>query len=382
MKQMCPVTKQPVNVSLVWEKRRAFSICFAIVVAFAISACQESTAPAHNSTKYSLSAEGVSADNQEPPVDSYEQLVTAVQREINRLGHTVPITGRLDKETREAVRSYRRAVGIPVLDDLSHAFLERLKARQSWPMREFRDCDICPKMIALPTGSFVMGSDLVDWGGPMAHEWPPHKVSVSSFALGKAEVTYKQWEACAAKGGCTGSPSDYMGFGRGERPVTDVSWHDAQEYVEWLSKETGKRYRLPSEAEWEYAARAGSNTHFNTGDCISTAQSNFGGGLSLLECPSSSGKDRTLPVGSLPANSWGLHDMHGNVAEWVQDCWNHDYKNAPLDGEPWMTGDCYFAVVRGGSYLYLDLHSRSASRMKHPRDQPALPLGFRVARDL
>ena len=164
-----------------------------------------------------------------------------------------------------------------------------------------------------------------------------------SFALSKFEVTFAQWDACVVDGGCNGYRPDDLGWERGSRPVIQVSWEDAQTYVSWLSRSTGENYRLPSESEWEYAARAGSTTQYNWGNDIGRNRANCDG------C-GSQWNQRTAPVGSFAANAFGLHDMHGNVYEWVQDCWNLSYAGAPTDGRAWVHGDCEIRVVRGGSW--------------------------------
>ena len=165
------------------------------------------------------------------------------------------------------------------------------------------------------------------------------------FHLGKYEVTFAQWDACVEDGGCGGySPSD-EGWGREDRLVVNVSWDDAQSLISWLNRKKGANYRLPTEAKWEYAARAGSTTKYSWGNDIGDNRANCGS-----DCADSYPSTATTPVGSFPANAWGLHDMHGNVGEWVQDCWNESYEGAPTDGSAWESGDCDYRVVRGGSW--------------------------------
>jgi formylglycine-generating enzyme required for sulfatase activity len=234
------------------------------------------------------------------------------------------------------------------------------------PGREFRDCtDVCPTMVVLPAGEFIMGST------DSNREQPPHRVTIQRpFAVGKFEVTFAEYDACTADGGCTYRPSD-QGWGRGRRPVINVSWHDAKEYVAWLSRKSGKTYRLLSEAEWEYAARAGTTTRYAFGDTISKSQAQYGA-------------DRTAEVGSFAANKFGLHDMHGNVREWVADNWHYDYMGAPLDGTVWQGGNVYLRVLRGGSWKYVVPDGlRSALRFSdQPTDRGNDDVGFRVSRTL
>ena len=209
------------------------------------------------------------------------------------------------------------------------------------------------EMVSIPAGSFRMG-DLSGEG--YDDEKPVRTVTVPAFRLGKHEVTFAQWDACVADGGCNGYPPDDWGWGRGDRPVINVSWDDVQLFIDWLNRKTGGNYRLPSEAEWEYAARAGSRTKYSWGDDIGNNRANCDG------CGSQWDDKRTAPVGSFPANAWGLHDMHGNVQEWVQDCRNDSYEGAPDDGSAWTSGDCSQRMIRGASWNSNPEHLRSANR--------------------
>ncbi len=203
-------------------------------------------------------------------------------------------------------------------------------------------------------------------------EGPAHRVTIAQpFAVGLYEVTFAEWEACAAEGGCGGYRPYDGGWGRGERPVIDVNWDDAQAYVSWLSGKTGKEYRLLSEAEWEYAARAGTVTRYSFGDNITPSQVNY----------RDSGHGQTVPVGSYRPNGFGLYDMHGNVSEWVQDCWHDSYEGAPRDGSAWESENCSSRVVRGGSCYSFSWGLRSANRLG---SMPVRDIGrgFRVARTL
>ena len=238
-----------------------------------------------------------------------------------------------------------------------------------------RDCPECPEMVVVPAGSFMMGSPSHEQGR-RAKEGPVHEVRISApFAVGVYEVTFAEWDACLAAGGCGHRPID-GGWGRGDRPVIYVSWEDAKGYVQWLSRRTGKEYRLPSEAEWEYAARAGTETAYSWGDAIGVNLANCGG------CGSQWDGSKTAPVGSFGANAWGLHDMHGNVYEWVEDCWNGSYRGAPSDGSAWLSGDCSERVLRGGSWIDEPAALRAAYRFTSPTGDRSLVSGFRVARTL
>lgn len=242
----------------------------------------------------------------------------------------------------------------------------------------FKDCPNCPTMVTIPAGSFVQGGP-PDEPESYSDERPQRTVNVSAFAIGQYEVTFDQWDACLADGGCTLNPND-AGWGRGDQPVINISWNRAQEYVTWLSNKTGHDYRLPSESEWEYATRAGTTGRFNTGDCITADQANFMGTDPAQGCPTGSYRQQPLPVGSFAPNGFGLYDTHGNVSEWVQDCWNWGYSGAPIDGSAWMSGDCGDAVIRGGSWNSQGRRLRSADRDSYNRGSDYTRLGFRVAR--
>ena len=212
-----------------------------------------------------------------------------------------------------------------------------------------------PEMVVLPTGSFRMGSPATETGRN-SDEGPVRTVTISKrIAMGKYEVTFADYDRFADATSGVGRPGDY-GWGRGTRPVIHVSQEDAKAYAVWLSEQTGKRYRLPSEAEWEYSARAGTTTRYSWGDNISCSQARYS---RRVECSNS--HDGTVAVGSFAANPFGLYDMHGNVLEWVEDCWHHNYEGAPSDGSAWTTGcDESGAVSRGGAWSAGPQELRSA----------------------
>ena len=247
----------------------------------------------------------------------------------------------------------------------------------------FRDCPECPEMVVVPAGSFLMGSPGTEEGW-FDDEGPVHRVTIDSpFAAGVYEVTFASWDACAAaSGGCNGYRPEGVSWGRGRRPTINVSWDDAQTYVRWLSGKTGKHYRLLSESEWEYVARAGTRTPFHTGSTISTDQANYDGNDVYGSGREGVYHGKTVPVGSFPANAWGLHDVHGNVWEWVQDCWNDSYQGAPRDGSAWESGDCSLRILRGGSWLSMPRNLRSANRVRDFTGNRDINIGFRVARTL
>ena len=231
-------------------------------------------------------------------------------------------------------------------------------------------------MVVVPEGSFLMGSP-TDEAGRFDDEGPAHRVTIARpFAVGVYEVTFAEWDACVSGGGCGGRRPDDRGWGRGRRPVINVSWKDAKAYVEWLSRRTGEAYRLLSEAEWEYVARAGTRTRYWWGDKIGWKRACCSG------CWDRWGGRQTAPVGSFSANAFGLHDVHGNVNEWVEDCWNESYRGAPRDGSAWTSGSCGLRVLRGGHWSSLPGHLRSAVRGTRTSLLWFNDPGLRVARTL
>ncbi len=240
----------------------------------------------------------------------------------------------------------------------------------------FRECaKDCPEMVVVPAGEFMMGS-AADERDHYGNEDPLHRVTMARpLAVSKFEVTFEQWDACVAIGACADVPDSNMG--RGTQPVINVSWDNVQQYVVWISTMTGRPYRLLSEAEWEYAARAGTTTAFSWGNEIGKNNADCNG------CGSEWDSRRTAPVGSFAPNRFGLYDMHGNVWEWVEDCLHTNYEGAPKDGSAWIAqGDCNHRVVRGGSWAGYPVGLRSALRFWYSADDHGNDLGFRVARTL
>lgn len=228
---------------------------------------------------------------------------------------------------------------------------------------------ITGEMITIAPGCFSMGSSDA---ASFANERPVHQVCLPAFRLGRTEVTFSQYDRFARATGRE-LPND-EGWGRQDHPVINISWEDARAFTRWASKQTGLTLRLPSEAEWEYAARAGSTTKYTWGDSIHCDQARYG----YWDCNSRS----TKPVGSYPGNAFGLFDMHGNVWEFVEDCWNDSYFGAPVDGSAWLQGDCSYRVVRGGSWNDSPGARRAAFRGKSAPSYRFNFLGFRLAQDL
>ena len=257
------------------------------------------------------------------------------------------------------------------------------------PGDTFRECaaapgqDLCPQMVAVPAGSFVMGSPAGEHDR-LANEGPQHKVTIRRpFAVSKFEITFAEWDTCVTYGDCEAQISD-AGWGRGPQPVIYVTFDQAQQYVAWLSRITGKPYRLLTEAEYEYAARAGSQTAYPWGNDVGQNHEDCRG------CGSRWDGEEPAPVGSFAANAFGLFDMVGNVWEWVDDCYHSSYEivtpkdkmDAPADGSSWRDGNCNFHVVRGGSWAVDPGRLRSASRDRTVNSGGNFNLGFRVARTL
>jgi formylglycine-generating enzyme required for sulfatase activity len=240
----------------------------------------------------------------------------------------------------------------------------------------FKECaQDCPQMVVVPAGSFLMG-------GSQANEKPQHPVTFAKpFAVAKYQLTFADWDACVTGGGCSGYRPADQGWGRGRQPVINVDWNDARQYVQWLTKVTGKNYRLLSDAEYEYATRAGTTTAFPWGDEIKLngmAMANCNG------CGSQWDNRQPAPVGSFQPNKFGLYDMVGNVSEWVEDCYHASYDGAPKNGTI-VSDDCSVRsarVVRGGSWYKQPPLIQSATRYGSSADTRSNSLGFRVARTL
>ena len=311
------------------------------------------------------------------------ELIESIQRELVRLGRDVEISGVVDASTASEIRDYRESTWQALDGPLDQSLLAALRDLRRWPPQPgetFVDCPTCPAMVVIPGGEFVMGSPPEELLRA-TNEGPQHRVRVPRFALARTEVTFDQYRHCVQAGACNYLPQD-EGWGQGDRPVINVSMEDAGAYVRWLSDVSGRRYRLPSEAEWEYAARAGTATRFHTGNCLTSLQANFDARLPSGDCPAGAQLGQTIPVASFAPNPFGLFDMLGNVQEWTLDCWNADYDGAPTDGSAWIEGDCSRAVLRGGSWRNSEGKLRSASRTRpsgtfhndHTGFRPALSL--------
>jgi formylglycine-generating enzyme required for sulfatase activity len=243
------------------------------------------------------------------------------------------------------------------------------------PKDVFRECaKDCPKMIVIPPGEFMMGSPDGE-PGRAKNEGPQHKVTIArQFAVSVFDVTFDEWDACVSVGGCREVGDS--GFGRGTRPVTNVTWDDAKAYVTWLSRMTGKAYRLPTEAEWEYIARAGTTTTYYWGNELGKGNAN------CIVCGTEWDDTMTSPVGSFKPNPFGLYDVTGNAWQWLEDCLHNSYNGVPTDGSAWTSGDCNLRVDRGGSWISNASNLRIAFRGSYPAASRNYSLSIRVARTL
>ena len=346
---------------------------------------------------------------------AYIILVKATQFQLNRLGYKVGTPdGQLGNKTNKAIVHYQKGYKLNQSGSVSEsllAHLERATKKPAPPIGStFKDCTNCPEMVVIPAGSFQMGSNESD------DEKPIHTVNIRQpFSMGKYEVTKGQFalfisasgyqtdaDKGEAKDCSTNEDGEWkyrsnrnwrkVGYKQGNTmPVVCVSWNDAKAYAEWLSKKTGKQYRLPSESEWEYAARADSRKKFHFGN-DQDKMCQYGNGLDQTKSPTGDlyknramchdGYYFTAPVGNYKANGFGLYDMHGNVWEWTQDCWNASYGGAPSSGDAWGSGDCSRRVVRGGSWDITPAGLRSANRYYSSRANRVSINGFRLAQDL
>lgn len=329
---------------------------------------------------------------------------TAVARFLDRVRSATPGSGlefevehRLDQLRRERERQAEeaaRADAVRRAREAAHS--ERRREEQSARLRPgavWRDAipglpkNACPEMVTIAQGAFLMGADGAE--NHDASEAPQHEVRIrDAFALGVYPVTFAEWDGAIAVGAKLARPVDH-GWGRERRPVVNISWNDARAYIAWLNMRLGiegraDAYRLPAEAEWEYACRAGTTTPYSFGTAPSASQANYLAGNVDGDSGGGDRGNRTAPVGSFAANAFGLHDMHGNVWEWCEDVWQADYgePGRPDDGSPWTSGPQSRRVVRGGSWKDGPSSMRSAARRSFGAAEAGFNIGFRLARKL
>ncbi|QMS88336.1 SUMF1/EgtB/PvdO family nonheme iron enzyme [Nostoc edaphicum CCNP1411] len=254
--------------------------------------------------------------------------------------------------------------------DKKGQIIKRDPTKQAKFFKEDLGNGITLDMVQIVAGSFKMGSPPSENGRTKAED-PQHTVNVPAFFIGNFQVTQEQYQQIMGS-----NPSSFKGA---KRPVEKVSWNDAVEFCEKLSQKTGRKYRLPSEAEWEYACRAGTTTPFHFGETITTELANYNGDYTYASAPKGKFRQETTEVGSFPPNAFGLYDMHGNVWEWCQDSWHDNYKEAPIDGSAWIDNDNKSPLLRGGSWLYDPDYCRSACRYYDTsRDFHNYDIGFRI----
>lgn len=260
-------------------------------------------------------------------------------------------------------------------DETTPAPLKQVISTQAGTI--FRDCPECPEMIVLPKGIATLGASDTD-PEHHHHELPAHQVSITyPLAIGRFEVSFAEWDACATAGMCR-KDVNQPSWGRyGQHPVVNVDWRDTQIYLVWLKKVSGIEYRLLTEAEWEYAARAGKSTRYAWGDALTQDQAN------CSNCATTPQELATRSTGAFPANAFNLFDMHGNAAEWVEDCWHNGYQGAPQDGSAWLNQcDEGRRVLKGGAWNTPAQDLRAAARTRETWDKHAEHIGFRIARVL
>ncbi|MGD0961394.1 MAG: formylglycine-generating enzyme family protein [Methylomonas sp.] len=294
----------------------------------------------------------------------------------------MPQTGQVFRDSRPEAAAIR--VDYPKNNDVILEEGSLLMAKTAAPPEDRPDSSIqpiFPKMVKIPAGKFLMGSPKTEQGR-FDDEGPQHAVTIQTFEMAETELTFDEWDKCAAAKACRQIEDN--GWGRGKRPVINVSWNDAQDYINWLNSHAVKPYRLPSEAEWEYAARAGTQTPYYWG---ANSQCGYANGydqtlseFSSVDCADN--YSNTSPVGTFKANAFGLFDIYGNVSEWVQDCWHDSYANAPSDGKAWEKNECEQRSIRGGSWSDSPQNLRSAYRARRWSYGANDVSGFRLARTI
>ncbi|HEY6528492.1 MAG TPA: formylglycine-generating enzyme family protein, partial [Cellvibrionaceae bacterium] len=290
------------------------------------------------------------------------------QRDKGQFSEALTLWEQAETLVRESFNEHIAAMAKWREDALKDAEIQREKSRVKV------EALLNESMQQIPAGEFLMGStqESVD-------ETPVHKVHINAFKLSSTEVTFELYDLCVASSNCFYVPPD-EGWGKGARPVTNISFHDiTNQFLPWLNKLTGREYRLPSEAEWEYTARAGTSSEYFWGQNVACGQARFDGGSSSA-CATKEGKNAgTVPVKSFKPNAFGLFDMHGNVWEWVEDCWHANYDGAPTDGSAWVDGNCDIRVLRGGAWDYPSNGMRSANRYYFAHKIRKNNYGFRLA---
>jgi formylglycine-generating enzyme required for sulfatase activity len=353
-------------------------------------------------------------------VEAFQATVAPVRARVSSLVKKVArdLSTAASGVMQAGVAVFRKALGSGVAFPVRDGDKDRQERRVPGAGVAFQDCwlergqRMCgPEMVVVPAGEFMMGAaqseidalskEYKDWAESFKYEAPQHKVAIAKpFAVGRFAATFGEFsafvnetghkvpdEAFTFEGGRwemrKGRSFRNPGFAQDDtHPVVCVNWEDAKAYLKWLSAKTGKDYRLLSEAEWEYSCRAGTSTPFWWGGSISTEQANYDGNAAFGRGEKGEYRQRTVPVKSFQPNPWGLYQVHGNVWEWCEDCWNDSYNGAPADGVAWTTGDRGSRVLRGGSWFYLPAFLRAAARDRYGSTLRLDYAGFRVARTL
>ena len=251
------------------------------------------------------------------------------------------------------------------------------------PEDSFKECNDCPEMVVVPKGTFMMGTPATEIDRSKGED-PVHRVTIAKpFAVARFSISFEDWDTCLAEGGCRGNRLDDHGKGRGRMPVQSVKYSDAEAYLAWLSKKVGRTYRLPSESEREYFTRAGTTTPFWFGKTIGPQDANYYASIPYANGPRGEDSKGPKPVDSYAPNPFGLYQVHGNVYEWTQDCYNKRYtEDTPTDGSPWLEGDCTQRMVRGGRWDSQASTLRSGYRDWILGEGAGGSYGFRVVRTL
>ena len=325
-------------------------------------------------------------------VEEARTQIAQLKKEKENVRHKIKESKRRQDQARKKIEGYRSGdpihIEAPIIHGATEGWFKPGNGRAEW----FKDIKSSPKMVVVPAGKFTMGSPK-DEPKRDNSEGPQHEVTIAKpFAVCSNAISFNEWHAYVGDGKTKGllfkSPERYVpenhGWGRGRRPVINVSWKDTLAYISWLSDKTGQHYRLLSEAEWEYVARAGRATPFWWGKSITPNHANYDGNFTYVG-GGAKGKYRrkTVSVDSFDANPWGLYSVNGNVLEWCEDIWHNNYNGAPTDGCAWLQGgEPDHRVVRGGSWVDYPRNLRSASRKRLSSDLRGYDLGFRLARTL
>ncbi|HET9586892.1 MAG TPA: formylglycine-generating enzyme family protein [Bradyrhizobium sp.] len=272
-----------------------------------------------------------------------------------RPAKAAPVTEQAQTRPAPLPRQFFPEKGVqPLTPELEQA----LKAKDS-----FKECDVCPEMVVVPKGSFMMGTPANEPDRSQGED-PIHRVSFAKpFAVGRFTISFDEWDACLADGGCGGIKGNDNGFGRGRMPAQGIEFETAKLYLAWLSKKVGRTYRLPSESEREYFTRAGTTTPFWFGNTVTAQNANYGASTPYGAGPRGVDSKGSAVVDSYAPNPFGLYQVHGNVSEWTEDCFNKRYnEDTPTDGSPWLEGDCRRRMLRGGTWDWSASVQRSGYR--------------------